>query len=105
MTEMAPPSRVVSVMFLGFLRRVAGHREIRVAVDADATVEDLLQALARTYGGSFSDAVFRAPGEVHTHLRAFLNGEEARMTDRVAPGGSPAEVALLAVPGFEGGSR
>ena len=105
MTGMATPSRVVSVTFLGFLRRVAGHREIRVAMDADATVDHLLQTLVRTYGGDFSDAVFRAPGEVHTHLRVFLNEEEARMSDRVAPGGSPADVALLVVPGFEGGSR
>jgi hypothetical protein len=102
--DTAPGSRVVSVKFLGYLRRVAGHREIRVAVDADATVDDLLLALARTHGDEFSQAVFRAPGEVHTHLRVFLDEEEARMTDRVAPGGSPAEVALLVVPGFEGGS-
>lgn len=101
---MATPSRVVSVKFLGFLRRVAGHREISVAVDAGTTVGDLLQTLARTHGGEFTQAVFRAPGEVHTHLRVFLNEEEARMTDPVVPGGSPAEVALLVVPGFEGGS-
>jgi hypothetical protein len=102
--DTAPGSRVVSVKLLGYQRRVAGHREIRVAVDADATVDDLLLALARTHGDEFSQAVFRAPGEVHTHLRVFLDEEEARMTDRVAPGGSPAEVALLVVPGFEGGS-
>jgi hypothetical protein len=101
--DTAPASRVVSVKFLGYLRRVAGHREIRVTVDADATVDDLLQTLARTHGDAFSRAVFRAPGEVHTHLRVFLNEEEARLTDPVAPGGSPAELALLVVPGFEGG--
>lgn len=103
--DTAPISRVVSVKFLGFLRRVAGCREIRVTVDADATVDDLLRTLARTHGEAFSEAVFRAPGEVHTHLRVFLNEEEARPTDRIAPGDSPAEVALLVVPGFEGGSR
>ena len=102
---MTMPTRVVSVKFLGFLRRVAGQREISVAVDPDATVSDLLQALARTYGPDFTESVFRAPGEVHTHLRVFLNEEEAGMTDRITLGGSPAEVALLVVPGFEGGSR
>jgi molybdopterin converting factor small subunit len=99
----APTGTVVSVRFLGYLRRVAGHREIEVTVDADTTVDDLLQTLARTHGEEFSRAIFRAPGEVHTYLRVFLNEEEARMTDRVAPGGSAAEMALLVVPGFEGG--
>jgi molybdopterin converting factor small subunit len=101
---MATVSRVVSVRFLGYLRRVAGQREIEVAVDTNTTVDDLLQTLARTCGRDFSQAVYRAPGEVHTHLRVFLNEEEARLTDRVAPGDSIAEVALLVVPGFEGGS-
>ena len=101
--DMALTSRVVSVKFLGFLRRVAGHREIEVAVGADTTVGDLLQTLARTHGDEFGQAVFRSPGEVHTYLRVFLNEEEARVTDRVAPGGFPAEVALLVLPGFEGG--
>lgn len=100
---MATTSRVVSVKFLGSLRRVAGHREICVAVDADATVSDLLQTLAHAYGRDFSETVFRAPGQVHTYLRVFLDEEEARMNDRVAPEGSPAEVALLVMPGFEGG--
>ena len=53
----------VSVTFLGALRRLAGRRETSVAVDADTTVADLLDALGRTYGRAFNDAVFRAPGE------------------------------------------
>jgi len=102
--DVAPTRRVVSVKFLGFLRRVAGHREISVAVGTDTTVGDLLQTLARTHGDEFSQAVFRAPGEVHTYVRVFLNEDEAQMADRVAPGGVPVEVALLVLPGFEGGS-
>jgi molybdopterin converting factor small subunit len=101
--ETAPAGRVVSVKFLGYLRRVAGHREIEVAVDADTTVDDLLQTLARTHGEVQPGRLPRAGRGVHTYLRVFLNEEEARMTDRVAPGGSPAEMALLVVPGFEGG--
>ena len=100
---MATTSPVVSVTFLGVLRRVAGHREMTLAMDADATVSDLLQALVRACGRDFDEAVFRAPGEVHTYLRVFVNEEEARMTDRVAPAGSAADVAVLVMPGFEGG--
>ncbi len=96
--------RVVSVKCLGFLRHVVQAGEVGIAVDAEATVGDLLRALADRYGRDFSEAVFRVPGEVHTHVRVFLNEEEARVGDRVAPGGAPAEVAVLVVPGFEGGS-
>lgn len=96
---------IVSVKFLGALRRLAGHRETRIAVDTDATVADLLEALARTYGRDFSDAVFRVPGELQTHVRVFLDERETSLTDRVGSAGSTGEVALLVVPGFEGGSR
>jgi hypothetical protein len=103
-TGMAAPSRVVSVRFLGFLHRVAGRREMRVTVSADATVDDLIRTLAGIHGDAFREAIFRAPGEAHTHLRIFLDGDEASLTDRIASGDSSAEVALLVIPGFEGGS-
>ena len=98
-------SRVVSVKFLGFLQRLAGRREASVEVEASATVADLLASLGATYGPEFAGAVFRAPGEAHTHLRVFLNEEEARLTDRIVTRGETAHVAVLVVPGFEGGSR
>ncbi|MBI1736482.1 MAG: MoaD/ThiS family protein [Candidatus Rokubacteria bacterium] len=91
----------VSVTFLGALRRLAGHREARVALDADATVADLVDTLARTYGRAFSDAVFRAPGELQTSLRVFLDEREAAPTERVVSAG---HVALLVIQGFEGGA-
>ena len=105
MVPMATTGRVVSVKFLGFLQRLAGHREASVEVAADATLADLLDALARSYGPAFASAIFRNPGEVHTHLRVFVNEEEAQVTDRIVTGGEAAQVAVLVVPGFEGGSR
>lgn len=96
----------VSVRLLGVLGRVAGERERAVTVDDGTTVLDLLTTLASTYGARFASAVFRAPREVHSHVRVFLGDEVAEMTDRVRrPGGDPAAVRVLVVPGFEGGSR
>lgn len=90
---------------LGLLARFAGHRETRVEVEGDATVLDLLLLLSERYGPAFADAIFRAPREVHTHLRVFLDENEAVAADRVAPAGArAAAVALLVVPVFEGGS-
>ena len=102
---MATESRIVSVKFLGFLQRLAGGREASVEVEASATVADLLASLGATYGPEFVGAVFRAPGEAHTHLRVFLNEEEASMTDCVTRGDAPAaRMDLLVLPMVAGGS-
>lgn len=103
---MTRTSVVVSVRFLGSLQRAAGRRETRVEVEEGATVLDLLRTFAGELGPGFADAVFRAPGEVHTHLRVFVNDEDAEVTDRIAPDGEAlAWVAMLVLPIFEGGSR
>ena len=96
---------VVCVKFFGALPRLTGNRETSLAVDADATVADLLETLGRAYGRPFSDAIFRTPGEWQTHVRVFLDEHEAAPTDRIVSGESGREVALLVIPGFEGGSR
>jgi molybdopterin converting factor small subunit len=98
-------SCVVPVKFLGLLQHLAGCRKVAVEVDTKATVGDLLASLAALYGPEFTTAVFRAPGEVHTHLRVFLNEQDAQVTDRIAADGEAPQVAVLVVPGFEGGSR
>ena len=103
---MTRTSVVVSVRLLGFLQRLAGRREAPVEIEDGATILDLLTRLAGDLGPDFAAAVFRAPGDVHTHLRVFVNEEEAGVTNRLAPGGGvPASVAVLILPVFEGGSR
>jgi hypothetical protein len=96
----------IRLTLMGPLGRLAGERETRLHVDESATVRDLLTLLAERYGLEFAEAIFRAPGEVHTHLRAFIDEQDAELEDRIArDGGAPAAVAVLIVPGFEGGSR
>jgi N-acetylglutamate synthase/N-acetylornithine aminotransferase len=97
-------NHVVLVKLFGFLERLAGHRETNVTVDDATTIRDLLMVLAEKYGADFASSIFRAPHEVHTHLRVFLNEEEAAVSDRVVRDGSVAtEVVLLVLPAFEGG--
>lgn len=96
----------VAVKFLGFLERVAGQRETCLAVEESATVLDVLTLLSDRYGPKFASSIFRAPREVHTHFRVFINEEEAAVDDPVvARGGGAPQVALLIMPVFEGGSR
>jgi hypothetical protein len=97
-------SYVVLVKLFGFLERLAGHRETRVRVEDGTTVFDLLVTLAEQYGPEFTASVFRAPHEVHTHLRVFLNEEEALINDCIVrDAGETTEVVVLALPAFEGG--
>ena len=98
-------SRVVVVKFLGLLERLARRREARVEIDEEATILDLLGVLGERYGPDLASAIFRAPHEVHTHLRVFLNEEEAAVTDRVARVDNVSTtMAVLVLPIFEGGS-
>lgn len=99
------PSHDVTVKLLGLLGRLAGQRETLIAMGEGATVLDLLAALGRRYGPEFTAALFRAPGEVRTHLRVFLDDDEAEPTDPVVRDGHAPTAALLVLPIFEGGSR
>jgi len=98
--------RVVRLRLLGPLARLAGRRETTCAVAEGATVRDLLLALAARHGPEFAAALLRAPGELHTHVRVFVDGADAEPNDLVGGGPTPApEVTVLVMPIFEGGSR
>ena len=95
----------MTVKFLGFLESLAGRREARVKIEDGATILDVLRLLGEAYGPGFSAALFRAPDQVQTHLRVFLNEEEASMTDCVTRGDAPAaRMDLLVLPMVAGGS-
>ncbi len=97
---------MLSVKFLGYVARLAGARETTVEIDDATTILDVLGALAVRYGPRFASSVFLAPGQVHTHLRVFLGEREAAIDTPIRAGdGSAPELAVLVIPGFEGGSR
>ncbi len=98
--------QTVRCRLLGPLARLAGRRETICAVAEGATVRDLLLALAARYGPEFAAALLRAPGELHTHVRVFVDGADAEPNDLVGGGTTPApQVTVLVMPIFEGGSR
>lgn len=94
----------VSVRLLGPLGRLAGARETSVDVTDGTTIVDVLATLATRYGPAFAAAVFRAPREVHTYVRVFVDEQEISVDHAVGrAGGPPAQLAVLAILGFEGG--
>ncbi len=96
--------RLITVRFLGFFRQLAGSQEASVEVNEGATVLDALQLLNETYGPKFGEALFRSPGQIQTHVRVFLNEEEASMDDPVTGGdGSAGRLDLFVLPMTAGG--
>lgn len=96
----------VLVKSFGLLERLAGRRETTVQVADGATVLDVLETLAERFGPRFAAAVFRAPREVHAHLRVFVNEEEASVSDPIVDNvHDPTTLEVLVLPAFDGGSR
>ena len=105
-SQQSGAGRTVRLRLLGPLARLAGRRETTCAVAEGATVRDLLMALAARYGPEFASALLRAPGELHTHVRVFVDGADADPHDPVVTGPAAApEVTVLVMPIFEGGSQ
>ncbi len=101
-----PTHRVVLVRFLGFLQRLTNHRETQVEIQGETTILELLTILGKRYGPDFTSAIFRAPGEVHTYLRIFLDEKEVTPADRVdCDSTTTARMELIILPVFEGGSQ
>jgi len=95
---------LITVRFLGFFRLLVGSREVSVEVSEEATVLDVLKLLCETYGPKFGETLFRSPGQVPTHVRVFLNEEEASMSDRAAGSdGSAGKIDLFVLPITAGG--
>ena len=96
----------VRLRLLGPLARLAGQRETSCAVPDGATVRDLLLTVAARYGPEFAAALLRAPGELHTHVRVFVDGADADPQQPLVLGPAAArEITVLVMPIFEGGSR
>ena len=104
--ERSPQSgagRTVRVRLLGPLARLAGRRETTCDVPEGATVRDVLITLAARHGPEFASALLRAPGELHTHVRVFVDGADVDPHDPIVAGAP--EVTVLVMPIFEGGSQ
>ncbi|MEK7387879.1 MAG: MoaD/ThiS family protein [candidate division NC10 bacterium] len=105
-SQQSGAGRTVRLRLLGPLARLAGRRETTCDVQEGATVRDVLIALAARYGPEFASALLRAPGELHTHVRVFVDGADADPHDPVVTGPAAApEVTVLVMPIFEGGSQ
>ncbi|MEM2319542.1 MAG: MoaD/ThiS family protein [Candidatus Bathyarchaeia archaeon] len=71
----------VKVAFQAMFREAAGKREIIQEVENNCTLRDLLDMLAKEYGGVFNDVVDPKTGEISTEVWVLVNGKSVRKTD------------------------
>ncbi|MFQ6081014.1 MAG: MoaD/ThiS family protein [Candidatus Bathyarchaeia archaeon] len=89
----------VRVLFHATFREAVGQREMLEEIDSGSTVGDLLNKLARRYGGDFDDIINSERGEISREVVVMVNGKSVRKTNVVLREG---DVVMITVP-FGGG--
>ncbi len=74
-------AKQVTVKFQAMYREIVGKREIVQAIESDSTLRDLLDALAKEYGGDFNDVVDPKTGQITIDSWVMVNGRSVRKTD------------------------
>ncbi|ADC66456.1 MoaD family protein [Ferroglobus placidus DSM 10642] len=74
---------IVFVKYLGYFSQIIGKREEKVSLDKGATVEVLLQNLAKKYGRKFEEAV---ASRAFRSAVILVNGEQADMKRKLNHG-------------------
>lgn len=65
----------VGIRFFAGLREITGTWTTELELPRQADVNELLRALARTYGKRFTEYVYEPSGRVREHLIFLVNGE------------------------------
>ena len=65
----------IRVYFNGLFRQIAGKEEESVEI-SDATLEGLVRALKRSYGGQFTDLLRDAQKQLSPGVTTFVNGRQ-----------------------------
>jgi len=89
----------VRVLFHATFREAVGQREISEEIDSGSTLKDLINRLARRYGGDFDDIISSEREEVSREVVVMVNGKSVRKTNVVL---KDEDVVMITVP-FGGG--
>jgi len=98
-----PEEFAVRVAIMGELVSLVGEREMRLALPRGATVGDLLERMAETYGEGFRSRVFSAPGRLHHTMLIFVDGEDSKQLGELAAPLGSGEVEVFMLPMIGGG--
>jgi len=89
----------IRVLLHATFREAVGEREISEEIDSGSPLEDLINKLARRYGGPFDDIINSEKGEISREVVVMVNGKSVRKTNVVLKDG---DVVMITVP-FGGG--
>jgi MoaD family protein len=71
----------VRVLFHAMFKEIAGTREITQKLNADSTLGEVLEQLAKKYGKDFKTVVDPKTGQVNVDTLVMLNGQSVRKID------------------------
>lgn len=71
----------VKIRFYAMFKEIVGEKEIIQDIDPEATLGDLLNMLAKKYGGDFEETVDEKTGQVDVNTLVMLNGQSVRDTN------------------------
>ena len=71
----------VKVLLHAMFKEIAGMREITRELNADSTLGEVLEELARKYGKDFKTIIYPKTGHVSADILVMLNGQSVRKVD------------------------
>ena len=74
-------AKQVTVKFQAMYKELVGKREIVQTIDSKSTLREILDALAKNYGGDFNDIVDPKTGQITIDSWVMVNGRSVRKTD------------------------
>ena len=95
---------IVKVQLFGILGAMTRERLVVLNLSQGSTLGDVLMELGRRFGEGFHDRIFRAPGELFSYCRIFLNDIQVDdLTMKIEAKGPEAEVGIILLMASEGG--
>ncbi|MFB0543721.1 MAG: ubiquitin-like small modifier protein 1 [Candidatus Bathyarchaeia archaeon] len=72
----------INVKFFALLRDIVGSWNVELSIPEGTTVGEILEGLAKRYGGRFREYVYDEKGGIRGHLIFLINGESINALKR-----------------------
>jgi hypothetical protein len=97
------PAVDVRVWFFGLISIMTGEREVNLELPSGSTARDVLAALGRRYGETFSGNLMRTKDAKASCCRISVDGRLVRDVDAPLTSGRSASVEIILLAAPEGG--
>jgi MoaD family protein len=85
----------VTILLHAMFKEIAGKREIIKEVNADTSLNTILDDLATKYGRDFREIIDARTGQINVETLVMLNGQSMRKTDVPLKDG---DIIMISVP-------